>query len=321
MAGEYASKEFYDYKPTTSDFKREVLEGLTRIPKSIPPKFFYDKEGSVLFDRITELPEYYLTRSEIEILNRYGEEIISQIGQESLLIEYGSGSSNKTGLLLQYFTGNTAYMPIDISGKHLFESSEALKRKFPNIRIIAVCADYTSNPDLPIPDKANKKAILFLGSTIGNMEPDRALKFLKDTSSILGAGDVMIIGFDLKKERTKIENAYNDSSGVTALFNLNLLKRINREFEASIDLGKFRHVSFYNSEKGRIEMHLESLMDQDYTLSGTSIHFRKGETIHTENSYKYDIGEVHDLCSKAGFSRSIEWFDSNRNYGLFCFQK
>lgn len=321
MKGDRVSFEFYDFKPTLSDFKEEVLFGLLKTPKEIPPKFFYDKEGSKLFEKITELPEYYLTRDEIEILGAYGKEISTFIGENSLIIEYGSGSGNKTGLLLQHFSKNTTYMPIDISGVHLFESSEALKRKFPQIRIMAVCADYLKDPNLPMPNVDGKVVVLFLGSTIGNMEPNRAIEFLRETSNRLSSGDVMIVGIDLKKDVSKIEIAYNDSRGITALFNLNLLRRINYEFDTNIDLGKFEHKAFYNEAEGRIEMHLESLTDQSYELSDSIIHFSKGETIHTENSYKYSVEEVHNLSTKGGFSIKHEWFDRGKNYGLFCFQK
>lgn len=316
-----AKIRFYNLKPIKDDFKKEVLEGFKRSPKSIPPKFFYDKRGSELFEKITELKEYYLTSSEIEILQTYTEEILSLVGDDGVIIEFGSGNSSKTGIILERSRNLRAYMPIDISDKHLLESSQKLHSDFPNLNIIPVCADYTKRIALPIPGHKGKTIVLFLGSSIGNFSPAEAISFLINSRSILNRGDAMIIGVDLKKDAKILNLAYNDSQRITAEFNLNLLKRINSELGADIDLDNFEHHAFYNQDLGRIEMHLRAKEDATYTIDDRKILFRAGEMIHTEDSYKYSPDEFIELGKRSGLRAILFWTDKANNFGLFCFER
>ncbi|WCK56270.1 L-histidine N(alpha)-methyltransferase [Aneurinibacillus sp. Ricciae_BoGa-3] len=317
MTQSNSTVKIYDFYPSFASFKTEILDGLRKPQKEIHAKFFYDKLGSELFEEITMLDEYYPTRTEIFILEQYKKEIASMVGIDSILIEFGSGSSKKIRILLDELPDLTAYMPIDISKEYLEESTEILAHHFPNLPIVAVCADYTELLHLPDIKHAARQVAFFPGSTIGNFEPLAAQKFLRRVSRTLKKGDGMIIGVDLKKDPSVLHAAYNDAKGITAEFNSNLLRRINRELNADFILDNFRHHAFYNKEFGRIEMHLISLTDQTVRVANENISFTKGETIHTENSYKYSIMEFQDMVRNNGFFPEKVWIDPNNLFGVF----
>jgi dimethylhistidine N-methyltransferase len=310
--------QFYDHHPETDDLEHEVITALGQERKQLSPKFFYDKRGSELFERICRLEEYYPTRTEIAILETNADHIARLAGSNCWLIEYGSGSSRKVRILLDALEGQVAYTAIDISKDHLLEAANELAALYPELEVQAVCADYTRPFPLPRPahNGHGKRVVFFPGSTIGNLHPAQALEFLRNTAKQVGAGGAMLIGVDLKKDQPTLHAAYNDSEGVTAAFNLNLLTRINRELAADFDLAAFRHAAFYNSELGRIEMHLVSLRDQVVRLNGTRIAFSKGETIHTENSYKYGIEEFRALAARAGFTSANVWTDPGQLFSI-----
>jgi L-histidine Nalpha-methyltransferase len=306
----------HDLHPTVADLRTEVLHGLGLPAKTLSPKFFYDRKGSLLFDAITELPEYYPTRTEIAILRKHAEDMAALIGKGQTLIELGSGSSLKIQLLLTALQP-AVYLPVDISRDHLLASAEALAERFPHLDIRAVCADYSGPFDLPLEPDWQSRAAFFPGSSIGNFEPSQAAALLRRIGTVLGPGGRLLIGVDLVKDQAVLEAAYNDDRGVTAAFNLNLLTRINRELKADFDLSAFRHRAWFNPDPdpclrggpGRIEMHLESLRDQQVQIDGHRIAFRAGETIHTENSYKFDLADFRALADDAGFDTEQVWTD------------
>jgi dimethylhistidine N-methyltransferase len=308
---------FHDHHPQLSDFRGEVLEGLLSEPKRISPKFFYDRRGSELFERICELDEYYPTRTEISILKENAPDIADRLGRDCVLIEYGSGNSRKVRILLDTLEGNVTYLAIDISKGHLRAAASDLAESYPGLEVIAVCADYTRPFPLPETDGSlGHRAVFFPGSTIGNFSPEQALSFLRTTARQVGPGGSLLIGVDLKKDNRILHAAYNDVEGVTAAFNLNLLARINREMDADFDLAAFRHQAYYNAEGGRIEMHLVSLKPQTVQLNGSRIRFDEGETIHTENSYKFSIAEFQQIARQAGFQPVQVWTDSDNLFSL-----
>ena len=309
---------FFDHHPAVTDFRHEVLTGLGSKPKSLSPKFFYDKRGSELFDRICELDEYYPTRTETRILEENAGEIAALCGEDCELIEYGSGSSRKIRILLDALAGDVTYVAIDISREHLLESATELAERYTELEVIAVCADYTQPFPLPRPGRSRtgNRVVFFPGSTIGNFNPGQAAEFLSTTARQLGRGGSMLIGVDLKKDERILHAAYNDSQGVTAAFNLNLLTRINREIGADFDPSAFHHCAFYNRAEGRIEMHLVSRREQTVVVDGESIPFSGGESIHTENSYKFSIDEFQDLAGNCGFVPVHVWTDSANLFSL-----
>jgi dimethylhistidine N-methyltransferase len=297
---------------TPNGFFADVVAGLSAKPKCLPPKYFYDLTGSGLFDRITQLPEYYPTRSELELLHKHAPAITSLFPPGSALIEFGSGSSRKARILLRAAASVEAYVPIDISGDFLQQDAARLRRDFPHLAILPVVADFTTMAEAPGEVAAKPRAGFFPGSTIGNFEPHEAAAFLRRAGRILGAGSVLVIGVDLAKAHDILYRAYNDSEGVTAKFNLNLLARINRELGANFNLAAFEHHAFYNAERHRIEMHLASTKRQKVRIGDVTIEFRAGETIHTENSYKYSIDSFQALAHGSGWSPQAVWTD-----GLF----
>ena len=311
-----AKIDVIDLQPVAADFREEVLAGLRRERKELPAKFFYDRRGSELFEEITRLPEYYLTRTEIGILDANADEIVSLLGDDFALIEYGSGSSTKVRILLDQLSGHATYMPIDISLLYLRESAEKLHSAYPDISVVAVCADYTEPFEIPQFESYSRRVIFFPGSTVGNLEPHLAETFFRDTAQLLRKGDGMIIGVDLRKDKAVLDSAYNDSRGVTAEFNLNVLRRINDELGADFNLDAFQHVAFYNEEEGRIEMHLRSRRRQTVTIGGEKIPFAPGEAIHTENSYKYSIDGFRSLLSKSGFEPVKVWTDPEKLFSV-----
>ncbi len=315
-----ANIHFYDLHPTMADLKAEVLKGLSVQPKTIPPKFFYDQYGSQLFDQITELPEYYPTRTEIGIFHEHGEEMAMQLGRGCWLLELGSGSSKKIRVLLDALQP-VAYLPIDISKDHLLHSVHSLATDYPKLEIHAICADYTTDFQLPCssvfrpaPGNEKNRVAFFPGSSIGNFEPSAAQELLQRVAHLLGPKGALLIGVDLKKDPTHLHAAYNDAQGVTAAFNLNLLTRLNRELQADFKLTEFEHHAFYNNQLGRVEMHLVSKCVQEIQVDGQRFAFAEGENIHTENSYKYTVTEFQNLASAAGFQPAQVWMDAA---GLF----
>jgi L-histidine Nalpha-methyltransferase len=311
------SPALHDFEPSVDSFFDELLLGLSGNPKSIPAKFFYDQTGCELFDQICCVDEYYPTRTEMQILRDNVAEICTLFGPECRLVELGSGSSAKTRILLDHLYEPAAYVPIDIARDHLLRSTARLARIYPKLRVAPVCADFTRPLTLPKPPYSMQRTVAFFpGSTIGNLEPAQAVKFLRRIAKLCGAGGGLLIGVDLKKDRGTLERAYNDASGVTAAFNLNLLTRINRSFEAGIRTDQFQHYAFYNDEFGRIEMHLISLVDQTAQLNGTPFVFGQGEHIVTEYSYKYTAQEFAELAARAGWTVKRLWTDAARLFSV-----
>ncbi|MBW3624253.1 MAG: L-histidine N(alpha)-methyltransferase [Armatimonadetes bacterium] len=306
-----------EQSPEIRRFRAEVIQGLSQPHKALPCKYFYDERGSQLFDRICELDEYYLTRTEIEIMRAHVGEMAERIGSGSILIEYGSGSSMKTRYLLDHLHELRAYVPIDISREHLYRSVERLEAAYPGLPIRPVCADYTSDLLLPIPkDHPSRRVVYFPGSTLGNFEPGEALRFLQRVARVCGEGGGLLIGVDLEKDESVLEPAYNDREGVTAAFNLNLLHRMNRELGADFDVEGFRHRAIYNRPEGRIEMHLQSLQKQSVRIGNVTIQFAEGERLCTEYSYKYTPVRFAQLADEAGFAVEQVWTDPRRWFSV-----
>lgn len=297
-------------------FLIDVLEGLRLPQKEIFSKYFYDRRGSELFDDITELEEYYPTRTEWGIMTTNIDEIVFEIGPEVMLVEYGSGSSAKTRILLDHLVDQIAYVPIDISKGHLIDTAEGIAAAYPSLRVLPVVADYTQDIELPRPSRPPRRVVgYFPGSTIGNFDRDAAHEFLGAIAREVGEGGGLLIGVDLKKDRAILENAYNDAKGVTAEFNLNLLHRINRELGADFDPHQFEHCAFWSKAEGRIEMHLRSRKAQTVHIGGVAIHFAEGETIHTENSHKFSVAEFGELA-KPWFEQRNVWVDEGRLFSV-----
>jgi dimethylhistidine N-methyltransferase len=306
-----------DQHPRLSDFRSEILAGLTEKPRSIHPKFFYDEEGSRLFVEITRLDEYYPTRVETSILRQYADEITRSWRTSDVLIELGSGSSDKVRILLDAHGDSLTYMPVDISQEHLVSSAASIAADYPHVKVIAVCSDYTTDLHIPAWESFRHRTLFFPGSTIGNLEPSDAKDFLSYLAGRNSSGDSLLIGVDLEKEPSILEAAYNDSLGMTAAFNLNVLRRINNEFGADFDLDGFEHVAFYNRDQHRIEMHLRSLSGQVVHLGETTIEFLEGETIHTENSYKYSQESFAAIVRGTGFEIARLWTDEDQMFGVY----
>jgi len=295
----------------------EIVAGLSQPRKMISPKYFYDERGSKLFEQICELPEYYLTRAEISIMRSSMVQIAKTVGPRVSVIEYGIGSGLKTRILLENLQDPVAFIPIDISAEHLAESAEALARRFPGIEILPVAADFTRTVAIPSPARSpSKNLVYFPGSTIGNFEPDAALGLLRVMSEEAGPGGMLLIGVDLKKDRSVIESAYNDRNGVTAAFNLNVLRRLNREYGFDFDLDAFEHAAVYRDETGRIEMQLVSLRDQMVHLDGQQFKLVRGEKITTEYCHKFSLDGFRDLAERAGFRHMGTWLDSKKWFSV-----
>lgn len=300
-----------------AEFKDAVLSGLERTPRAIPAKFLYDARGSALFDAICELPEYYLTRTETEILRRCASDIAGLAGPGTALVEFGSGSSVKSRLLIEAMRDLVAYVPIDISRQHLDATAGRLRRDYPALKVEPVCADYMSLGQLPADvSDARRRIGFFPGSTIGNLEPDEATAFLRRARGLLSEGGALVLGADLKKDHQRLHDAYNDAAGVTAQFTLNLLRRMNRELDANFDLAAFAHEAFYNPAEGRIEIYFRSLKPQTVTVAGRGFVFRAGERVHTEYSYKYDDAGIALLARSAGFTIARTWTDPARLFAV-----
>ncbi|MBV9672117.1 MAG: L-histidine N(alpha)-methyltransferase [Verrucomicrobia bacterium] len=312
-----AHPALHDLEPSVDAFLAELLRGLSRRPKSIAAKFFYDEIGCQLFDEICSLDEYYLTRTEMGILREKVGEICDLFGPECRLVEFGSGSNDKTRIMLDHLHAPAAYVPVDIARENLLRCSARLAHIYPELCITPVCADFTTAFTLPdTPRPVRRTVAFFPGSTIGNLEPAEAENFLRRISLLCGAGGGLLIGVDLKKDRLTLERAYNDARGVTARFNLNLLTRINRSFGAGIRRDKFQHHAFYNEEFGRIEMRLVSLVEQTIQLNGTTFYFQEGEHIVTEHSYKYSVDEFAKLAGRSGWAVKSLWTDDAKLFSV-----
>jgi dimethylhistidine N-methyltransferase len=298
------------------DLLAEVLEGLQQEQKQLPCKLFYDSRGSSLFDEICELEEYYPTRTETEIMNKHIEEISAFLRNKCLLVELGSGSSKKIRLLLDHLKEPAGYVPVDISEEHLMMAVTSLAKSYPKLKIIPVHADYTKTFELPsLSLPWSHKVIYYPGSSIGNFTLSEATILLKRIAKLAGRTGGLLIGVDLKKDRNVLEAAYNDKSGITAQFNLNILSRINRELDADFDLDQWRHYAFYNSDEGRIEMHLKSCENQYVHIDNIEFFFKSGESVLTEYSYKYTLEEFEQLVSNL-FKVEHVWTDDECKFSV-----
>ena len=306
-----------------ADFARDVSAGLLGSPKSLPCRYFYDAEGSRLFEAICELPEYYLTRGEREILVERAAELSARFATDVTLVELGSGSAAKTQILIEALLrrdGMLRYVPVDISREMLEESARALLARYLDLQIVAVAGEYRDGlPHLGLP--AGPRLILWLGSSIGNLERREAAAFLHQVRDAMRSEDRLLVGIDLRKDRDILVPAYDDAAGVTARFNLNLLARINRELGGRFDLTRFRHRAVYDEVDGRIEMYLVSTTAQRVTIEGLDLEvaFTGGEAIHTENSYKYSPGEIESLAEQSSLRTEAQWFDAGRRFSLNLF--
>jgi dimethylhistidine N-methyltransferase len=298
----------------TDQFRSDVLRGLRRPAKELPCKYFYDETGSRLFEQICELEEYYLTRTELALMRQHAGAMAELLGPECLLVEYGSGSSVKTRLLLDRLKRVAGYVPIDVSCEHLVRSAGRLAARYPEVEVRPLCADFTGNFRLPEPSRRPaRRVVYFPGSTLGNFDPPAAAVLLAGVARLCGPGGAMLLGIDLKKDLRILEPAYNDAKGVTAAFNLNLLARINRELGADFDLAAFGHRAPYNQVLGCIEMHLVSLRPQEVRLGEEVFSFAEGEFILSERSFKYDLDEFRTWVPRAGLRVEKVWVDG-RNY-------
>jgi dimethylhistidine N-methyltransferase len=296
-------------------FRADVLAGLTRPRKRLPAKYFYDAAGSRLFDRITELPEYYPTRTEIGILNARATAMAARCGPGCLLIELGAGSLTKVRILLDRLTEPAGYAPVDVSGDHLRAAVAVLADDYPTLPVHPVVADFSDPFELPdVP--AQKRVVFFPGSTIGNLDPGEAATLFRRVVERVGPGGGLLLGVDLRKPVDVLERAYNDSAGVTAAFNRNVLVRINRELGADFDPGAFHHRAVYNAARARIEMHLVSARDQEVRIGSARFAFRTGESIHTENSYKYDVSELAARAGRCGLALDESWTDERHYFAV-----
>ena len=302
------------------NFRDEVLAGLSKSPRQLPYKFFYDERGAELFQQICDLPEYYVTRTEIEILRLHGADMAKALGPQIELIGLGTGAGTKTRILLEELHNPAVYVPIDISKEQLEKSSARFREMFPALQVLPVCTDYLEPFELPLPRQLSSRSVVYFpGSTIGNFKPDAASEFLARLVELAGDGGGLLIGVDLQKDRHVLESAYNDSAGVTAQFNKNLLARINRELSANFDLKHWSHHAIYNSTEGRIEIYLISDNEQAVHIGGREFQFRAGEEILTEYSYKHTIAGFIELARDAGFQFSQVWTDEARWFGVFYF--
>ena len=298
---------------------QDIIAGLSCTPRSIPCKYLYDERGAALFEAICRLDEYYPTRTEIGILEKHSNQIAAWVGRDARVVEYGSGSGEKTRLLLAQLHSPREYLPIDVSFTQLLRHAANLRNRFPGLRVSPVHADYTKRFRLSFNGHSRRTIVFFPGSTIGNFEPLEAIAFLRRAADVARGGGGLLIGVDLKKPASVLGRAYNDAHGVTAAFNLNILSHVNAVCGADFEQSNFEHVAFYNEDAGRIEMHLRSLVAQQITLSAGQIDLERGELIGTEHSYKYDPNEFSELVRQAGFRLRRRWFDAQRWFGVYAF--
>ncbi len=306
-----------DLTPEAETLLAEVLAGLQSSPKTLPCKLFYDEVGAKLFEDICELDEYYVTRTELAIMDRYIDEMAAALGPDCLVIEYGSGSGQKTELLLEALETPVAYVPVDISCEQLADYAQRLRQGHPDLEVAPVCADYTHHFELPETRRpGRRRMVYFPGSTIGNFDRGPAEVFMRHIAETCGPGGALLIGADLDKDPAILERAYDDAKGVTAAFNLNLLTRLNRELGADFDLEQFRHRAIYNRDDKRIEMHLESLRDQTVQVGDTTLSLAAGETICTEHSNKYSVEDFRKLAAASGFGIGQTWIDEQQLFSV-----
>jgi len=306
----------YEIVDARAEFAQAVLTGLARSPRGIPCRFFYDAEGSALFEEITQLAEYYPTQTETALLASHGAEIAEHVGGGVVLVEFGSGSARKTSLLLDALDEVRAYIPIDVSEASLAEAAERLKARHPGLTVLPLIADFTKSCALPPVSGHARKLGYFSGSTIGNLSHTAAHAFLEDAARLLGPDRAFLLGVDLKKSLDILLPAYNDASGVTAAFNLNLLARINRELDGTFALERFAHEAIYNEAAGRMEIYIVSLAEQEPSVLGRTFAFGAGERIHTENSHKYTVAEFQALARSAGWQPVEAWTDEEQLFSL-----
>ena len=299
------------------DERSDILDGLNQDQKQLSPKYFYDETGSRLFDQICDLPEYYLTRTELGIMREHVEAMTGLMGPRASIIELGSGSSLKTRILLDHVEEPAAYVPVDISRDHLLKTAGCLADDYPEIEILPVCADFTQSFELPEPAvEPDRHVVYFPGSTIGNFSRDDAIDLLKQVRQVVNGNGALLVGVDLIKPRKVVEAAYNDTAGVTAKFNKNILARINHDHAGAFDPSRFEHDAVYDEEHHRIEMRLISCEEQDIPIAGQSIHFEKGEYIVTEHSHKYSIDEFGSIGEEAEFSLKDIWTDPDQLFSV-----
>lgn len=306
-----------DMSPGRREFLIDVLDGLSRPQKQLPPKYFYDERGARLFEDICTLDEYYIPAAETQIMSTHIDEMVDLLGTDILLIEYGCGDCVKTRMLLDHLQSPAGFVPVDISSEQLRRVASDLERSYPGLDVMPVCADYTRYHTLPRPSRpCSRKVVYFPGSTVGNFDPLPARDFLEDIGGTCEPDGGLLIGVDLLKDPRTLHRAYNDSDGVTAAFNLNLLARINNELGADFRLDRFTHYAFFNPAARRVEMHLVSLRDQDVDVSGATVHFDVGESIWTESSYKYSVEDFERLASRAGFEVRRVWTDERQWFSV-----
>jgi L-histidine Nalpha-methyltransferase len=303
--------------PAADQLTLDVLEGLRKSPKQLSPVWFYDEEGSCLFDSICELPEYYLTRTEMQIMNQHAGDMAKAIGPHAALIEFGSGSSDKIRILLDKLESPACYVPIDISRDYLLETAGLLARDYPSLRITPVCADFTQPFDLPVHlAAAHRRVVYFPGSTLGNFETEAAQRVLTTMRTIIGRKGAVLIGIDLRKDPGVLKRAYNDAAGVTAEFNLNALRHMNRELGADFDVDAFEHSALWIENKSRIEMHLVSKRDQEVHLGDETVRIQRGEHLRTECCHKYTLEGFAELASSADLAVTHVWMDAGRKFSV-----
>ena len=320
LRSQHSQAAVVEAKPSRQVFLDDVLRGLRQEPKCLPCKYFYDEAGSRLFDRICELEEYYLTRTELAIMQGNASCIARHLGEGVLLIEYGSGSSIKTRLLLDHLPEPVGYVPVDISREHLEASAARLAVSYPHVEVLPVCADFTEDFDLPEPSGSPTHTVVYFpGSTIGNFEPGDAVVVLRRIAEVCGPNGGLLIGIDLKKSPSVIEAAYNDSQGVTAEFNLNILRRINRELGGDFRVDQFHHRAVYCARRGRVELGLVSQRHQSVTIAGEVFWFDQGEEVRTEYSHKYAVEEFGEIARRAGFTPGKCWTDSEERFAVLYF--
>ena len=302
---------YLDLKPALSDFRSDIIEGLSQPVKSLSPKYFYDEHGSQLFEKITELDAYYPTRTERSIMIDNADAIGAAIGQSVAVLEYGSGSANKIRRLLSMLKDPVAYVALDISGDHLIDAMSALARDLPDLPVGGVCADFSARVPLPadLLPRADRWVGYFPGSTLGNFAPSAAQSFLRRTSDTLGDNALMLLGVDLYKDETLLERAYDDPEGVTAEFNINILTRMKNELGAALDINAFEHAAIVNSDEKRIEMHLRARRATQIEINGRRFAFMPGETLHTENSYKFTRDGLEALLTETPWRMREIWTD------------
>jgi dimethylhistidine N-methyltransferase len=294
-----------------------VLEGMRKHPRQLSPVWFYDELGSFLFDSICELPEYYLTRTELQIMSQHAADMAHHIGPDAAIIELGSGTSTKTRQLLTQLESPAAYVPVDIARDHLLNAASAIARDYPTLRVIPICADFTRPFDLPISvHAARRRVVYFPGSTLGNFDHEDARGLLQRMRHIIGANGAVLIGIDLKKDPRVLERAYNDRAGVTAEFNVNALRHLNRELGTDFDLEAFEHLAVWVENQSRVEMHLVSKREQDVHVGDETVHLGKGEHVTTEFCHKYTLESFADLAATAGLAVSRVWMDPAKLFSV-----